>query len=102
MLMKLKQARTNGTIDISNMKLNEIPPEIFDPNVEIDGINWWEMVDINKLDASNNFLSENSFNDDNQSLSTMNYLIQLRFSNNQFSKLPISLYSLNISAYFQL
>ena len=95
MLMKLKQARTNGTIDISNMKLNEIPPEIFDPNVEIDGINWWEMVDINKLDASNNFLSENSFNDDNQSLSTMNYLIQLRFSNNQFSKLPISLYSLN-------
>ena len=95
MLMKLKQARTNGTIDISNMKLNAIPPEIFDPNVEIDGINWWEMVDINKLDASNNFLSENSFNDDNQSLSTMNYLIQLRFSNNQFSKLPISLYSLN-------
>ena len=61
MIMKLKQARTNGTIDISNMKLTEIPPQIFDPNVEIEGINWWEMVDINKLDASNNLLDENSF-----------------------------------------
>ena len=95
MIMKLKQARTNGTIDISNMKLTEIPPQIFDPNVEIEGINWWEMVDINKLDASNNLLDENSFNNDNQSLSSINYLIQLRFSNNQFNQLPISIYSLN-------
>ena len=94
-LNKLKQARQTGTIDISNMKLSIIPQEVFDPNVDIDGVNWWEMVDINKLDASNNFLSENSFNEEEHSLSLLSYLVSLRFCNNKFTSIPNSLYKLN-------
>ena len=94
-LLKLKQARTTGTINISNLHLTEIPPEIMDPNVNIPDINWWEMVDITRLDASNNNLSENSFNDTDHSLSQLSYLISLRFSNNNFTFFPNSLYSLS-------
>ena len=94
-LTKLKQARQTGTIDISNLKLEIIPKEVFDPNVDLEGVNWWEMVDINKLDASNNLLSENSFNDEEYNLSLMSYLISLRFSNNKFNFIPQSLYQLN-------
>ena len=94
-LNKLKQARQTGTIDISNLKLTIIPQEVFDPNVDIEGVNWWEMVDINKLDASNNMLSENSFNEEEHSLSLLSYLISLRFSNNKFNSIPNSLYKLS-------
>ena len=94
-LTKLKQARQTGTIDISNLKLEIIPKEVFDPNVDLEGVNWWEMVDINKLDASNNLLSENSFNDEEYNLSLMSYLISLRFSNNKFNFIPRSLYQLS-------
>ena len=94
-LIKLKQARQTGTIDISNLKLELIPKEVFDPNVDLEGVNWWEMVDINKLDASNNLLSENSFNDEEYNLSLMSYLISLRFSNNKFNFIPKSLYQLS-------
>ena len=94
-LTKLKQARQTGTIDISNLKLTIIPQEVFDPNVDIEGVNWWEMVDINKLDASNNLLSENSFNEEEHSLSLLSYLISLRFSNNKFNSIPNSLYKLS-------
>ena len=94
-LNKLKQARQTGTIDISNLKLTIIPQEVFDPNVDIEGINWWEMVDINKLDASNNLLSENSFNEEEHSLSLLSYLISLRFCNNKFNSIPNSLYKLS-------
>ena len=94
-LTKLKQARQTGTIDISNLKLEMIPKEVFDPNVDLEGVNWWEMVDINKLDASNNLLSENSFNEEEYSLSLMSYLVSLRFSNNKFNFIPRSLYQLS-------
>ena len=94
-LIKLKQARQTGTIDISNLKLEIIPKEVFDPNVDLEGINWWEMVDINKLDASNNLLSENSFNDEEYNLSLMSYLVSLRFSNNKFNLIPKGIYQLN-------
>ena len=94
-LTKLKQARQTGTIDISNLKLEIIPKEVFDPNVDLEGINWWEMVDINKLDASNNLLSENSFNDEEYNLSLMSYLVSLRFSNNKFNLIPQGIYQLN-------
>ena len=53
------------------------------------------MVDINKLDASNNLLSENSFNEEEYNLSLMSYLISLRFSNNKFNLIPRSLYQLS-------
>ena len=94
-LIKLKQARQTGTIDISNLKLEIIPKEVFDPNVDLEGVNWWEMVDINKLDASNNLLSENSFNDEEYNLSLMSYLVSLRFSNNKFNFIPKGIYQLN-------
>ena len=94
-LTKLKQARQTGTIDISNLKLEIIPKEVFDPNIDLEGVNWWEMVDINKLDASNNLLSENSFNDEEHNLGLMSYLISLRFSNNKFNSIPQSLYQLS-------
>ena len=94
-LTKLKQARQTGTIDISNLRLEMIPKEVFDPNVDLEGVNWWEMVDINKLDASNNLLSENSFNNEEYNLSLMSYLVSLRFSNNKFNFIPPSLYQLS-------
>ena len=94
-LNKLKQARQTGTIDISNLKLTIIPQEVFDPNVDIEGVNWWEMVDINKLDASNNLLSENSFNEEEHNLGLLSYLISLRFCNNKFNSIPNSLYKLS-------
>ena len=94
-LLKLKQARTTGTINISNLHLTEIPSEIMDPNVNIPDINWWEMVDITRLDASNNNLSETSFNDTDHSLSQLSYLISLRFANNNFTFFPNSLYTLS-------
>ena len=53
------------------------------------------MVDINKLDASNNLLSENSFNDEEYNLSLMSYLVSLRFSNNKFNLIPQGIYQLS-------
>jgi Leucine-rich repeat (LRR) protein len=95
MFLKVKQARTNGTINITNMHLTEIPFEVFDPNVNIPNVNWWEMVDITSLDASNNNLSENSFIDQQHNLSLLSYLNTLKFSNNNFTCIPDSLFGLS-------
>lgn len=94
-LLKLKQARSSGIINLANLHMTEIPPEVFDPNVTIPDLNWWEMVDITKLDASNNNLSENSFDNEQRNLALLSYLTSLRFSNNNFSYLPDSLYTLS-------
>ena len=48
-LLKLKQARSSGIINLANLHMTEIPPEVFDPNVTIPDLNWWEMVDITKI-----------------------------------------------------
>ena len=95
MFLKVKQARTNGTVNISNMHLTEIPFEVFDPNVNIPNVNWWEMVDITSLDASNNNLSENSFIDQQHNLSSLSYLNILKFANNNFTCVPDSLFGLS-------
>ena len=61
--IKLKQANISTYIDLKNTRLNTIPEEVFNPYSPIDGINWWLNVDITKIDASYNYLTENSFDD---------------------------------------
>ena len=92
-LLKIKAAKTNGIINISNMNLNSLPKEIFDDTVRFEDINWWELVDIKKIDASNNLIDE-TFNNENISFEAIPNLNYLKFSGNNFSAIPDSIYSL--------
>lgn len=92
-LVKIKAAKTNGIINISNMNLISLPREIFDDTVRFDDVNWWELVDIKKIDASNNQIDE-SFNNENISFEAIPNLNYLKFSGNNFTTIPDSIYSL--------
>jgi len=92
-LLKIKAAKTNGTINISNMNLNSLPKEIFDDTVRFDDVNWWELVDVKKIDASNNHIDE-LFNNENITFEAIPNLNYLKFSGNKFTVIPESIYSL--------
>ncbi len=92
-LLKIKAAKSNGIINISNMNLNSLPREIFDDSVRYDDINWWELTDIKKIDATNNQIDE-TFNNENISFEAIPNLNYLKFSGNNFSMIPDSIYSL--------
>ena len=94
MLTKIKQSRTTGIINISDMNLEKLPSEIFDENINFDDINWWQMVDITKIDATTNKISDVIENFSN--LPSLNYL---KFSNNLFKTIPNSIYNLNLLKY---
>jgi len=92
-LLKIKAAKQNGTINISNMNLSSLPKEIFDDSVRFDDINWWELVDIKKIDASNNQIDE-TFNNENISFEAIPNINYLKFSGNNFTIIPDSINSL--------
>jgi Leucine-rich repeat (LRR) protein len=93
---KLKQARTTSTINLSNMNLEVFPAEIFDENLKFDDVNWWEMVDIKKIDCSNNKLTSEQFNtsDSVYNFSVLPSVNYLKFSFNFFTTIPNSIFSL--------
>ena len=99
---KLKQANIKGYIDLSNTKLDTIPEEVFKPNTPIDGINWWLNVDIAKIDASNNNLSEIAFNDPIHDFRNIPYTKILSLSSNRFNMIPISIYYLQNLIFFDM
>ena len=88
-VQKIKMAKSSGVINLSNMNMDSLPNEIFDINSKIEGLNWWEVVEITKIDASINKFSQikNDFN----FLPALNYL---KFSNNLFITIPQSIYNL--------
>jgi hypothetical protein len=96
MIQKIKSARITSIINISNMNLEFLPPEIFDENLKFDDINWWEMVEIKKIDATNNKLTSESFekNYEIMNFSLIPALNYLKFSFNLFKNLPFTIFSL--------
>lgn len=111
-ISKIKQAKRTGLINISNLELNYLPNEIFDDEVRFDDINWWDIVEITKIDASNNNISdqflemtnENKEDHINNSFLLMSFnhlpgLNFLKFSNNKFNQIPSSILSLKILKY---
>lgn len=99
-LNKIKAAKRSGIINLANMNLNFLPEEIFENDLAFDDINWWEIVDITKIDATNNFITEvlvetGSASDigeyDFSSIPALNYL---KFTNNKFNIIPKSISSL--------
>ena len=99
---KLKQANIKGYIDLSSTKLDSIPEEVFKPNTPIDGINWWLNVDITKIDASNNNLTENAFNDSVHDFRNIPYTKILSLSSNRFNIIPMSIYYLQNLIFFDI
>lgn len=95
-IQKVKMARTTSVLNISNMNLDVFPADIFDQNIKFDDLNWWDMVDIKKIDASNNKLTSNNFinNENLYNFSVMPALNYLKFSFNLFTIVPDSIYSL--------
>ena len=99
---KLKQANMKGYIDISNTRLNKIPDEIFQQNVPIDRVNWWLNVDLTNIDASNNNLSEISFDDGIHDFRNIPYVKILSLASNKFNKIPTSIYYLQNLIFFDI
>ena len=99
---KLKQANIKGFIDISNTKLESMPEEIFKQNVPIDRVNWWLNVDLTKIDASNNNLSEKAFDDGVHDFRYIPYVKILSLANNKFNKIPMSIYYLQNLIFFDM
>jgi Leucine-rich repeat (LRR) protein len=95
-VQKVKSARLTSIINLSNMNLDVLPREIFDENIKYDDINWWEMVEIKKLDASNNKLTSESFQKESQvyNFNLMPSLNYVKFSFNLFTSLPDTIFSL--------
>jgi Leucine-rich repeat (LRR) protein len=94
MIHKIKQAKTTGVINISDMNLDKLPQEIFDENLSFEDVNWWQIVDITKIEASTNKITDVTENF--SSLPGLNYL---RFSNNLFKMIPNSIYNLHLLKY---
>ena len=90
-LQKVRSARLSSIINLSNMNLEILPPEIFDENLKFNDLDWWQMVDIKKIDASNNKLNSDNPDSDFSILPSLNYL---KFSFNNFSWIPISIFQL--------
>ena len=99
---KLKQANIKGYIDLSNTRLESIPEEVFKQNMPIDGFNWWINVDISKIDASNNNLSEKSFNDQVHDFRNIPYVKILILNSNKFNIIPLSIYYLQNLIFFDI
>lgn len=95
-IQKVKNAKASGILNISNLNLTSLPKEIFDENAKFEEINWWEVVDIKKLDATNNLLCEQVFidNDNNNNFNSLPNLVHLKFSNNKFNCIPDSIFVL--------
>lgn len=80
------------------MTLSHLPLEIFEDDLKFDDINWWEIVDITKIDASNNMISDSFLPlTEEKSLSFNNIpaLNFLKFTNNNFFTIPSSILSLS-------
>ena len=92
--IKLKQANISTYIDLKNTRLNTIPEEVFNPYTPIDGINWWLNVDITKIDASYNYLTENSFDDGVHDFRFIPDVKYLNLSSNKFNFIPKSIFCL--------
>jgi Leucine-rich repeat (LRR) protein len=92
--IKLKQANISTYIDLKNTRLNTIPEEVFNPYTPIDGINWWLNVDITKIDASYNYLTENSFDDGVHDFRFIPDVKYLNLSSNKFNFIPKSIFYL--------
>jgi leucine-rich repeat protein SHOC2 len=100
-ISKVKSAKTTGIINISNMNLDILPKELFDENMRFEDVNWWDMVDVKKLDASNNKLNENSINEET-SFDKLPGLNFLKFTNNTFTVIPSSFFTLYNLKYLDL
>ena len=96
-MTKLKMAKKQGIINLSNMNLDYLPHEIFDDEIRFDDINWWDIVDITKIDATNNNITDSLFESneykmlDFSNIPALNYL---KFTNNKFNNIPQSILSL--------
>ena len=99
---KLKQANIRGFIDLSSTKLDTIPEEVFKQNMPIDGVNWWLNVDLTKIDASNNNLSEKAFNDNIHDFRNIPCVKILSLSSNKFSQIPMSIFYLQNLIFFDM
>lgn len=100
---KLKQANLKGYIDLSNTRLDNIPEEVFKPNTSVDGINWWLNVDISKIDASNNNLCENNFDNDGiHDFRNIPFVKILNLSSNKFNFIPMSIFYLKNLVFFDI
>ena len=99
---KLKQANIRGFIDLSSTKLDTIPEEVFKQNTPIDGVNWWLNVDLTKIDASNNNLSEKAFNDNIHDFRNIPYVKILSLSSNKFGQIPMSIFYLQNLIFFDM
>ena len=99
---KLKQANIRGFIDLSSTKLDSIPEEVFKQNTPIDGVNWWLNVDLTKIDASNNNLSEKAFNDNIHDFRNIPYVKILSLSSNKFGQIPMSIFYLQNLIFFDI
>ena len=99
---KLKQANIKGYIDLSSTRLDSIPEEVFKPNTPIDGFNWWINVDLSKIDASNNNLSEKAFDDSVHDFRNIPYVKILFLNSNKFNIIPLSIYYLQNLIFFDI
>lgn len=95
-VIKMKTAKRSGLLNLSNMGLSFLPSEIFSDQINYDDLNWWEIVDITKLDATNNNISELNENKVDYDFNGFPGLNYLKFSNNKFNAIPISILNLNM------
>lgn len=95
LLNRLKVSKKSGMLNLSNMSLNDFPSEIFNDKIYYDDLNWWEIVDLTKLDGSNNFFSELDKCNREYNFTLISGLTLIKLSNNKFNSIPASIFQLS-------
>eukprot|EP00873_Tetraselmis_striata_P013371 jgi/Tetstr1/433635/TSEL_000006.t1 len=87
----LVASRGSGVLQLSGRDLPSLPPQVFDPDAELPGeegagASWWEVVELTKLVASHNQLTELP-----PEVANLSTLTTLDLGHNQLRELPVAL-----------
>ena len=86
----LTASRSTGTINLSNKSLQEFPPQLLELDaLDYDNKRWWEESELTKLDLSHNYMRHLP-----NEISRLSCLQAVFLCDNEFSTLPVSLFSL--------
>lgn len=86
----IKDSRTSGVLVLANKHLKDVPREVFNMDSVSTDANWWECVELKKLDLSHNSIC--AISPEISKLCDLNVVL---LSNNAVSEFPVGLFQVS-------